>query len=287
MTPIAMDVDPAPAADAPAKSSAAPTPLFGAITLAAAFGVELMIIAFAAWGRITRTINRHEFTVRAWNMMHPERDLPIYVAGIALTLSLIAMACSGWTWLARRDSGRRSSSAVAAVQVALAIGGLITFLAFLDVLLPLDARGNRAVMHAPAGFALAAIGILTIALAALDARLSFADRIRYGLMWPGPILMVLSIRMQLLLAPAAVELEMLLLLAVLWYWLRMRRQEDEANWKSHALRRSAILAGIALGTFAISITMLPPTTPVPSGSFLHDTLNERTRIPVFAMMICS
>jgi hypothetical protein len=135
-------VDPTIAQLPPIQTASTTVPLSGAIALAVTFGVELMLTAFVAWGRIARRPAKRDFTYRAWSLMRPERDLQIYVAGIGLTLLLVILICWGWIRLTRR-SGIRPLNVVAAVQVGFSIAGLIAFLTFLSWRLPLDTHEHR------------------------------------------------------------------------------------------------------------------------------------------------
>jgi len=283
--PIDTDVDPTIAQLPPIQTASTTVPLFGAITLAATFGVELMLTAFVAWGRIAKRPAKRDFTYRAWSLMRPERDLQIYVAGIGLTLLLVILICWGWIRLTRR-SGNRPLDVVAAGQVGFSIAGLIAFLTFLSWRLPLDTHEHRPLVGLAAGIPLSLVGIVMMVAAAIDYQFQFSFRTRRWLVWAGPLLMALSIRMQLLLAPAALELEMLIILVTVGYWLRSRRKQDADRWKSHALRRSAILAAMAIGSFAIYLALLPTTQPTPTGSLVDDPLDYRARIPVLAMILC-
>jgi hypothetical protein len=284
--PIDMEVDPKLRPQLDTSPPTTRAPLVGIIALAATFGAELMLTAFIAWGRIWQRPQRALFTTRAWSMLYPERDLQIYVAGIGLTLLIVLVACGMWTRLNKKTTADPSANRTVSIQVALAVAGLIGFLFLLSSRLPLDRLDHRPTVSVATGLQMSLVGIAAFVIAAIDWQFRISSRLPRLLALAGPILVALSIRFQLLLAPAAMELELLVLLAMLFYWLRVRRNQDPELWKRHVLRRSAILAAMACGTFAIYLTLLPATDPTQTGSLFDDPLGFRARIPVFAMVLC-
>jgi hypothetical protein len=261
-------------------------PLYGVIALAVSLGVQWMLIGFVAWGRIAHRVGRREFTLRAWNMTRPERDLPIYVAGICLTLAMAAIACWGWCRPRRPIDEKSTLERTAAVQVALAVAGFIALLLAIGATAPLPWRDHRPPMAIAAGMGLCCIGVAMAAVAALDSRFGFFSRSQILLRWAGPVLFAVSILGQLAFAPIPLQIEMIAVLAIVLYRTKARRNEKPDLWKSNALRRSAILAAMGGGCFAIYLMTWLAIQPVQGGALAMEAPQYRDFIPLFAMAIC-
>jgi hypothetical protein len=292
MTQVA--TQPAPTNNALHPSTSTTVPLFGVISLASAFCVQLMLTAFVAWGRLSRPRKNTLFSYRAWLWFHPERDIPIYVAGTILTLAIIALSCWGWIrWTkkhATRIAGPRQTTEnltrVATIQVAIAIAGLIAYLTLLSFCSPVDSHGRRPVMGIKAALPLVAISFAPTIASLFEYRLQIFGRRPRLLVWAGPALLALSIIAQLIFAPLAMQLAMALLVTVIWYWMLVLKRENPERWKLSALQRSGIFAAMALGSFLIYLNLSPSIEPSFRGALLQDPLNYRGCIPVFAMAVC-
>jgi hypothetical protein len=188
--------------------------------------------------------------------------------------------------LTRPSTGDRSIGLVAAAQVGLAIAGLIAFLLFLSRRVPVQEHEHRAAMNPTAGIGLCLFGIAMILAAAVDFRFQLSTKGWRLLVWIGPSLFVWSIWQQLAFAPAVLQVAVPLTLALLLYLLFIARRQNSDRWKRSALQRSAILAAMALSSFAIFRLVRPAPDRLMTGSFLGDLPIYRTWIPVLAMVIC-
>lgn len=116
----------------------------------AAFGLsialQLTIAAFVLWGPAGRAPAAGKLTIRGASLIHPEHDLPIYVGGIVLAVSLMGVATVVWRRAVCRmgaDEAGRFAAVSSAVQGVLAAGSLIFFLCILGQRFPWDASHPR------------------------------------------------------------------------------------------------------------------------------------------------
>jgi hypothetical protein len=105
--------------------------VLGPIALGLSLGMQVMVTAFLLLGPSSKPGLADQFTVYGKTILRPEHDLPIFVAGAALTLAAVLVAV--WYWrakLARLETTKvaNAMASSALFQGVLAATSLLTFL---------------------------------------------------------------------------------------------------------------------------------------------------------------
>ena len=124
----------------PVADSQINKPVIGLITLGASVGIELMLLVFLRWGPLPPPAQLDRFTAHIAPLIAPERDLPIFAAGIVGTLGLTA----GFVWIAGRWRQANPRRRVVA-EIILALIGFAGFFALLPTVAPADVNDHRSV----------------------------------------------------------------------------------------------------------------------------------------------
>ena len=214
-------------------SSAHTRPSLGVVLFGATLGVEVMLILLLQPCQGLGGTRLRQFTNHVRDGVQPERDLPIYAAGICLSLLLIAVLVWASRWLqygkSHQSTDRRFQNAC---RTGLAILGFGASLLLLRWLALMHADGQRIVPGVARLLLLTMPTICLLGLATTGAVEWVVARLSPALPWIGAGIIAASITFQIHVFLAALPL-LAVMIGASWRsdW-HARRRGETIPWRS-------------------------------------------------------